>query len=50
MKFYKHKISLIERTKSLEGIVCQSLTLTNILSKRADRGTVVCLFAKASLK
>lgn len=26
---YKHSISLIERTKRLEGIVCQSLTFTN---------------------
>lgn len=26
---YKHSISLIERTKRLEGIVCQSITFTN---------------------
>lgn len=29
MKFYTHKLSLIERTKLLEGIYCQSLTFTD---------------------
>lgn len=33
MKFYKHKINLVERTKLLEGIVCQSISFTNVLSK-----------------
>ncbi len=40
MKFYKHKISLIERTKSLEGIVCQSITVTNVLGKQWGQGDV----------
>jgi hypothetical protein len=30
---YKHSISLIERTKRLEGIVCQSLTFTNAITQ-----------------
>lgn len=33
---YKHSISLIERTKRLEGIVCQSLTFTNVLAKKTN--------------
>ena len=31
--FYTHILSLIERTKLLEGIVCQSLTFTDALEK-----------------
>lgn len=31
MKSYKHDIYLVEPTKKLEGIVCQSLTFTNTL-------------------
>lgn len=30
-KFYTHKLNLLERTKLLEGILCQSLTFTNSL-------------------
>lgn len=33
---YKHSISLIERTKRLEGIVCQSLTFTNVIAWKAN--------------
>ena len=33
---YKHSISLIERTKRFEGIVCQSLTFTNALAKKTN--------------
>lgn len=33
---YKHSISLIERTKRLEGIVCQSLTFTNAIAKKTN--------------
>lgn len=33
---YKHSISLIERTKRLEGIVCQSLTFTNVIAGKAN--------------
>lgn len=29
MKFYKHDTHLLERTKLLEGIICQTLTFTN---------------------
>ncbi len=31
MNFYTHKLQLIERTKIIEGIVCQSITFTNSL-------------------
>lgn len=31
MRFFTHKLNLIERTKLLEGIFCQSLTFTNKL-------------------
>ena len=32
--FYTHKLSLLERTKLLEGVYCQSLTFTNALGKQ----------------
>ena len=31
--YYKHQLYLIEPTKLLEGILCQSLTFTNVLGK-----------------
>ena len=31
MKSYTHDLYLVERTKLLEGILCQSLTFTNSL-------------------
>ena len=42
MKFYKHKISITERTKLLEGTVCQSIAFTNGSSKIDRQGTVLC--------
>ena len=33
IKSYKHDLYLIEPTKLLEGILCQSLTFTNVLTK-----------------
>lgn len=33
MKFFTHKLQLIERTKLLEGIPCQSITFTNVLGR-----------------
>ena len=38
IKLYKHKISITERTKLLEGTVCQSIVL-QILD---GQGTVLC--------
>ncbi|MBQ7760449.1 MAG: hypothetical protein IJ400_00180 [Clostridia bacterium] len=35
MKAYKHDIYLIERTKLLEGIVCQSIAFTNSSVRRS---------------
>lgn len=38
--FFTHKIALIERTKLLEGIYCQSLTFTNKLGQQWGEGNV----------
>ena len=37
-KLHKLDISLIERTKLLEGIMCQTLTFTNANGKQWGRG------------
>lgn len=40
MKTYTHNLYLIERTKLLEGILCQSLTFTNSQMKQWGEGDV----------
>lgn len=42
---YKHSISLIERTKRLEGIVCQSLTFTNKIAQNAPTSSAILEYA-----
>lgn len=41
MKSYRHDIYLIEPTKKLEGIVCQSLTFTNTLKRQWGEGSLI---------
>lgn len=40
MQTYTHNLYLIEKTKLLEGILCQSLSFTNVLGKQWGKGDV----------
>lgn len=43
--FYKHNLYLIERTKLLEGVYCQSLTFTNALGSNYKNAPALAKFS-----